>query len=130
MKSSWQWWVERRTIFFEIYLTMTAFGWAVDLLLADVFTSNVLYTALERVAGQLVWATLLLVWLFVYIFTVRQKWQKGRVACLTVIAGWWAFVASMLFLISPVSTGVVVYGSMAIVSGAAAVFNARKIQYI
>ena len=126
-KTIWQWWTERRTIFFEIYLTMTAAGWAIDLLLTDVFASNVLYEAMRSIAGQLFWAILLLGWLAAYGVTVWRKAQRGRVACLALIAGWWAFVATMLFRISPVSTGGVVYGSMAFMSAAAAVFNARKI---
>lgn len=123
----WQWWTQRRTIFFEVFLAMTTFGWGIDLLLTDVFASNTVYAGMERIASQQTWALFLLIWVGVYVYTVRTKWQAGRVSCLSVIAGWWAFVATMLFLVSPVSTGVIVYGSMAIVSAAAAVFNARKI---
>lgn len=124
---AWKWWSERRTVFFELHLVMTAFGWAVDLLVSDVFASNQVYAAMNAIAGQDVWAGLLLIWLGIYGLSVWLKNQRGRVACLTVISGWWAFVAAMLFVVSPVSTGVVVYGSMAIISAAAAVFNARKI---
>lgn len=126
-QTSWQWFSERRTVFFEVYLAMTAIGWAVDLLLTDVFASNYLYDTMNQIAGQVVWALLLLLWVVIYGYTIWGKKQKGRVICLSVISGWWAFVATMLFMSSPVSTGVVVYGSMAIVSAASAVFNARKI---
>jgi CHASE2 domain-containing sensor protein len=126
LQHSWFWWTNRRTIFFETFLVLTAFGWAVDLLITDVFNTNILYEAMRGIADQGTWAAFLLAWLVVYGFMVWRRHQSGRVACLTIIAGWWAFVATMLFLISPVSTGVVVYGSMSIVSAAAAVFNARK----
>lgn len=56
----WQWWAERRTIFFEVYLVMTAAGWAVDLLITDVFNSNILYEAMRSIANQETWAALLI----------------------------------------------------------------------
>lgn len=123
----WEWWF-KRTAFFEAYLILVVVGWTYTLLFTELFDSNSLYNVMARFAEERTWGALLLGWLGGYGWSYWRMSMRGRTTCLILIVWWWATVTVMIWRASPVSTGVVAYGALAIVSSVAAIHNARHIR--
>ncbi len=120
MRRRLMWWIDYTTIF-ELYLLLLVSGWAINLLVTEVFNSNDLYRVMRQLADQHTWAWVLMVWLGVYGWSFGRMHRRGRAMTLLFMAWWWASIAVMLGQASLVNTGVVAYGSTSlgcIVSGA------------
>lgn len=122
-----RWWL-RRTVFFEIYLIILVAGWVLNLLFTDSFSTSAIYATLRSFANQYVWAVALTLWLIFYAWSCCRKSERGRIAALSIIAGWWATVAVTIYISSPlsVSTGVVAYGDVAFMTGVCAYYLASR----